>query len=225
MSSYLHWKTKTQPDTTPADLVTLYNEGFVATRVGKGEFHQTRSFRVHMNEFAASSENRRIMRKVEHINMNVSPLPYSDYHWSIHKLAKDFYTSKFGEDVFSANKIKELMTDERASSFNTVLVYKDKMSGEVVGYCIALIVRDAAGSFIHYSYPFYKEDPTNPSLGLGMMLLALTWAHEQKLDYAYLGSLQRPSDTYKLQFAGQEWFDGTTWQRDTAPLKEILAVK
>ncbi len=225
MSSYFHWQTKSQPDAQPADIVALYNQGFVATRVGKGEFHQTRSFRVHMNEFVASSENRRILRKVEHISITVASIPYTDYHWSIHKLAKDFYTSKFGDDVFSANKIKELLTDASTSSFTTVLVYTNKTTGEIVGYCIALIVRDAAGSFIHYSYPFYKEDPANPSLGLGMMLLALTWAHEQKLDYAYLGSLQRPSDTYKLQFSGQEWFDGTTWQRDTAPLKEILAVK
>lgn len=222
MSSYFHWKTLTKPDASPTEIIKLYSEGFVATRVGKGEFHQTRSFRVRLNEFNPSSENRRILRKVEHIKVTAHPIPYADYHWSIHKLAKDFYTTKFGEDVFSANKIKELLTNAGASSFNTVLVYTDTKTNNVVGYCIALTLEDDQHGMMHYSYPFYKEDPTNPSLGLGMMLLAITWAQTHKHEFAYLGSLQRPSDTYKLQFTGQEWFDGTAWQQDITPLKQVL---
>jgi hypothetical protein len=38
----------------------------------------------------------------------------------------------------------------------------------------------------------------------------------------FLGSAQRPSDTYKMQFSGLEWFDGQQWNTDTEALKNIL---
>src|SRR3989344_6101553 len=37
--------------------------------------------------------------------------------------------------------------------------------------------------------------------------------------YIYLGSFSRPTDTYKLQFAGLEWFDGKQWQNNPEKLK------
>ena len=40
--------------------------------------------------------------------------------------------------------------------------------------------------------------------------------------YIYLGSAQRPNDTYKFQFDGIEWFDGESWQTDFEKLKNIL---
>lgn len=55
-----------------------------------------------------------------------------------------------------------------------------------------------------------------------MMLKAILYAKELKKDYIYLGSAQRPTDTYKLQFTGLEWFDGQEWQTDQKALKQIL---
>ena len=55
-----------------------------------------------------------------------------------------------------------------------------------------------------------------------MMLRAILWAKEINKQYIYLGSAQRPSDTYKLQFEGLEWFDGKEWQTDLNELKKIL---
>lgn len=215
--SYLEWNKKILPDFTDTSIEKLYDEGYVFTRVGKGYFTQTRSLRVDISLFKESSENRRMLRKVEHINIEVHPLPYKDYHWSIHKLAKDFYTDKFGKDTFSANKVKELLTNQDKSSFNTILIFKNK-NGEAVGYCIALLTKN----ILHYSYPFYTQSKTNPSMGLGMMTKAVCYAKEKDLKYIYLGSLQRPTDTYKLQFDGAEWFDGKKWKTDLEPLKDIL---
>jgi hypothetical protein len=55
-----------------------------------------------------------------------------------------------------------------------------------------------------------------------MMTMAIQWAKDQGKEFIYLGSLSRPTDTYKLQFRGGEWFDGERWKVDTEPLKEIL---
>jgi hypothetical protein len=111
------------------------------------------------------------------------------------------------------------MTDFEKSNFNRVFVYS--VSEEKIGYCIALETRE----IIHYSYPFYQLTANSyqlpPNLGLGMMLGAILYAKEHNKKYIYLGSFQRPSDVYKLQFAGLEWFDGEGWQTDLEELKKI----
>lgn len=216
--AYLNWDTKTVTDFSPENIASQYDAGYVFTRVDKGIMNKTRSFRIKLSDFEMSSENRRIARKNEHLSLVVKALPLSadDYSWEIGKLAKDFYDAH-GAD-FSANKVKELLTNEVSSNFNTLLTYIDTRTNLVIGYAICHL----DSNILHYSYPFYVTNPTEPSRGLGMMIKAIEWARAQGLSYAYLGSLQRPSDTYKLQFAGSEWFDGENWQTDTTPLKEIL---
>ena len=77
---------------------------------------------------------------------------------------------------------------------------------------------------LHYSYPFYNLEPKNlkPNLGMSMMLSAIVYAKENNKKYIYLGSFQRPTDTYKLQFKGLEWFDGEKWSDDLEKLKQTL---
>lgn len=211
--AYLNWDTRTVTDFSSENVAKMYDKGYVFTRVDKGIMNKTRSFRVNLKAYAPSSENRRILRKAESLEMKVETIPYPAYSWEIGKLAKDFY-EKFGDHVFTANKIKDILTEADRSNFNKLIVFS--IEGKPAGYAICY----ESASLLHYSYPFYIEEP---SRGIGMMTKALEWAKAQGKEYIYLGSLQRPSDTYKLQFLGGEWFDGTKWQVDTAPLKDILA--
>ena len=214
--SYLNWDTKIVTDMSPENIARMYDDGYVLTRVDKGIMNRTRSFRICLADFEMTSENRRIARKTEHLSMEFRPIPYDEYSWEIGKLAKDFYEAH-GAD-FSANKVKELLTDAEKSNFNALIIYKDNNTDEIVGYVICY--EDL--KVFHYSYPFYKADSKEPSRGLGMMIKAIEYAKLRQLDHIYLGSLQRPSDTYKLQFKGGEWFDGEKWRADTEPLKNIL---
>ncbi len=59
-------------------------------------------------------------------------------------------------------------------------------------------------------------------MGLAMMLTAIQYAKDNNKKYVYLGSLQRSTDTYKLQFSGIEWFDGKNWSKDIVEIKNIL---
>lgn len=212
--TYLNWDTKIITDFSSDNIEALYDNGYVFTRVDRGVMNRTRSCRIDLSRFSPSSENRRIANKVRDIKLVSSPIPYTHYRWDIGKLAMNFYEKRDAD--FSANKIKELLTDGAKSNFNTLLIFSS--SEKQLGYVICLDTKNIT----HYSYPFYLEDATNPSLGLGMMIIAIERAISLGKKYIYLGSLQRPSDTYKLQFAGLEWFDGTTWQTDTTPLKSIL---
>jgi arginyl-tRNA--protein-N-Asp/Glu arginylyltransferase len=221
---YLNWDTKILKSPSTAEIEKMYDAGYVFTRVDRGVMNRTRSFRINLKAYVPSSENRRILRKAEHLALHSESIPYAAYDWSIGKLAKDFYES-IGA-TFSANKIKEMLTDPEKSNFNTFLIFTDTRQADPampgaekpIGFVICYESR----GILHYSFPFYIEDPNEPSRGLAMMTKAIEWAQASNKDYIYLGSLQRPSDTYKLQFRGGEWFDGEVWQVDAEPLKEIL---
>lgn len=234
---YLHWDEKTITDFSPENITDLYDRGYVFTRLGKGSIHQTRSVRVELAKFELSSENRRILKKIFDINLIRENIPYRDYSWPVAKLAKDFYSVKFGgtsstngnntRAIMSAAKIKEILTRADKSNFTSLLIYvqhhaKTGITGRL-GYTICYENND----ILHYCYPFYELDISPKDMGLGMMIEAVEWAKKEKKKYVYLGSLQRPSDVYKLQFSGLEWFDGGpegtgAWRTDTDVVKEIL---
>ena len=120
---YLKWDEKTISDFSDEDINQLYNQGYVFTRKDKGVMQQTRSLRIELSKFKLTSENRRILKKNESILLQTQPIPYLKYDWKIGKMGKDFYTTKFGDGTFSANKIKELLTDSEKSNFNKLFIY------------------------------------------------------------------------------------------------------
>jgi arginyl-tRNA--protein-N-Asp/Glu arginylyltransferase len=216
---YLHWDEKTITDFSGLAVAGMYERGFVFNRLGKGAMQQTRSCRIDLAKFELSSENRRILKKTDGVAITAVSLPLrEEYDYKLGKLAKDFYDTKFGAGTMSANKIKEMLTDERKSNFNQLLTYS--IGKTVLGYTICY----SGASILHYSYPFYDLATAPKDMGLGMMIRAIEHAKSTGLKYIYLGSLQRPSDTYKLQFSGLEWFDGGPtssgkWRTDMDQLK------
>lgn len=213
---YLSWNEKTITDFSDKTIEALYNDGYVFTRLGKGIFNQTRSLRINLDAFELSSENKRILKKTEDLVLSAFPIPYEKYTWNIHKMGKEFYEQKFGEKTFGAQKIKELITNSEKSNFNQLLTYS--LDADTIGYCITLETKNIT----HYCYPFYNLTINYPNLGMGMMLQAIVQAKKENKKYIYLGSAQRPTDTYKLQFNGLEWFDGQKWQTNTDELKQLL---
>ena len=239
---YLSFSEQTIADFSDKNIDSLYSRGFLFTRVGKGHMYQTRSVRVDLSKFELSSENRRVLKKTEELLLKTTPLPHPAYDWHIHKMGHDFYKTKFGEKTFTANKLKELMTEEK-NNFNLLLSYTvipaqagiqttvdldshfrgDDNRGSV-GYCICFETPE----LLHYCYPFYDIRDSGsaiPNIGLGMMLRAIIWSKEQGKKYVSLGSASRPSDTYKLQFAGVQWWDGARWSSNIEFLKSNLKIK
>ncbi len=209
----------------------MYSSGYVFTRIGKGVMHQTRSVRIDLSKFELSSENRRVLRKIEIegiTNPTAVALPTPEYDMTVAKLAKDFYTTKFGPGIMSAQKIKEILTEPHKSNFNCILTYSKlasqdqntdkKIASKTLGYSICYASKD----ILHYSYPFYSLNDSPKEMGMGMMLYAIQYAKSTGMKYIYLGSLQRKSDTYKLQFEGLEWFDGKKWSTDIDSVREFL---
>lgn len=231
----------------PEQISKAYNQGYVLTRLGKGVVNQTRSLRINLSEFNLNSENRRILKKTEWLEIKFNGLPLEDYSWEIHKLGKDFYSSKFGEHTMSASKIKEMFNEMGESNMNSVFIYKfqnirnkEQINSKVknqkseegmvnceleignsnVGYCLAYVNEE----IVHYAYPFYDLNVAEeiPNLGLGMMIRSIIWAKENNKKYIYLGSVVEKSSKYKLQFKGLEWWDTNNWSADMEKLKSLL---
>ena len=217
---YLSWKTQTISDFSSGFIGEMYEKGYVFTRIGKGIMQQTRSARIDLSAFEISSENRRILKKTEGLNLEKAHLPLKDYDWSLGKLAKDFYDTKFAPGIMSAQKIKEMLTEPEKSNFNTLLSFAE-IKPLHLGYAICF----SAPSFIHYSYPFYDLAKAPKDMGLGMMIRAIQYAKSAGIKYIYLGSLQRPGDVYKLQFKGFQWFDSEKWSLDMEEAKKILKLE
>lgn len=213
---YLHWNEKIIADFSVNNIESLYENGYLFTRIGKGVMHQTRSLRIDLTKFELSSENRRIFKKIPNLSIKLYQLPLSNYQFSIGKMAKDFYDTKFGPKIMSAQKVKEMLTDTQKSNFNALLEFEQ--DNKTFGFTISY----SSPNILHYSYPFYDLQKCPKDTGLAMMINAIIFAKSSGKKYIYLGSLQRPNDTYKLQFSGLEWFDGKDWSTNLEEAKKIL---
>ncbi|OIO20281.1 MAG: hypothetical protein CO029_00300 [Candidatus Magasanikbacteria bacterium CG_4_9_14_0_2_um_filter_41_10] len=132
MSEYLKWKEEKIIDFSAANISSMYDRGFVCVRPENGMMQQTRSIRIDLSKFELSSENKRILRKTEGLELKVHSLPYAKYSWEIGKMGKYFYEQKFGDGTFSANKVKELLTGKR-DDFNRLFVYSSPYQRELEG--------------------------------------------------------------------------------------------
>ncbi|MFQ5492686.1 MAG: hypothetical protein ACE5DX_00805 [Candidatus Dojkabacteria bacterium] len=217
MHDYLTWDKTTLDSYEPETITEQYSQGYVFGRTGKGDMFQTRSLRVELSRFQLSSENRRVTQKFPELKVksNSLPLTEDEYDWNIHRLGKEFYTKKFGVGTFSASKLRAILKDDDSTSFNMLLEYSLEST---VGYAICY----QNNSIIHYAYPFYEFELYPANLGMSMMIGAIEFAAEMKLEYIYLGSVKNESDKYKLQFSGLQWFDGKDWQGDLSVLKKLL---
>ena len=206
---YLHWNQETITDFSPENITHMYQNGYLFTRINHGVMQQTRSIRINLGKFELTSENRRILKKGENMFLEEASIPLFHYDWHIGKLAKDFYDKK-APNSFTVNKIKELLTTNH--NFNKLIKFSD------LGYTISY----ENSQILHYCYPFYDVEKCPKDMGLIMMTKAILNAKQKNISYVYLGSLQRPSDIYKLQFQGVEWFDGNLWKHDIDEAKFIL---
>lgn len=215
MNSYINWNEVQIDPTSDAEINALYDQGYVFVRIGKNILQQTRSVRIKLADFTLSSENRRVLRKVENLSLELIKLPISpdNYDWHIHKLGKDFYNNKFGPGIFTASRIKTILTTQELN-FNFLLKYS--IIDQNCGYAIAY----SNSSIMHYAYPFYDFEAYPSNLGMAMMIQAILYAQNEGREYIYLGSVRKASDIYKLQFKGVEYYQKDQWSNDIAALKQ-----
>ena len=201
------------PDETPSDLLAA---GFMPTAPDMSRYHLCRQIRVPLSDWQPSSENRRILRKGQHISVEL--LPRSKFAYTPER--REFY-KRYADAVFGDNVMSEARLDAHfgGRSVTDVLVFTDQTTGTEVGAATAYVEQGRAAS---YWYAFYETTYRAQNLGMFMMTSAVAMFAQRGLADLYLGTCYSRSALYKTQFSGVEFFNGFRWSNDLAELRYLV---
>jgi len=202
-----------EPGETPAD---LFHAGFLPSSRQLDRFYLCRQIRVQLKKFEPSSENRRILRKGEAIEVKLVPRAEFEFTPARREFCKHYTDAKFGANGMSYERLDSLFN---APVTSHVLVFTDSATGAEAGLATLYVEGDRMA---FYYYAFYDLAHPNRSLGLFMMTTAIKLFTERGSQQLYLGTCYSESALYKTQFPGCEFFNGVRWSENLAELKFIL---
>ncbi|HXI70717.1 MAG TPA: hypothetical protein VNN22_10225 [Verrucomicrobiae bacterium] len=209
---YVIWAVP-EPGEAPAD---LFNAGFLPSARGLGQFYLCRNVRVDLAKFKPSSENRRILRKGELVEMKLVPRAEFDLTPARREFYKNYADARYGKDVMPHERLELVFNSPVATH---LLVFTEAQSGAELGVVVLYL---EAPRLAFYRYSFYDLNHFNRSLGLFMMTAAAVHFAEQKFAHLYLGTCYSGRALYKTQFAGVEFFNGFRWSANLLELKHLL---
>ncbi len=198
---------------TPAD---FFNQGFLPSSRELDRFYLCRQVRVNLRGFHASSENRRILRKGEGLEVKLLPRAEFDYSPERREFFKTYADIRFGKNTMSYERLDALFSSKITSH---VLVFTDAKSGAQVGTATLYL---ESPTVAYYYYAFYDLGYYSRNLGMFMMTSAVSLFAERKFDHIYLGSCYSQNALYKTQFPGAEFFNGFRWSDDLEELKYLI---
>lgn len=191
----------------------IYQKGFLPTRIEKNLYYLSRNIRINLKDFSFNSENRRVLKKTPGLKLKEHKLNQFVFNYNISKLATEYFKEKFGENIISTQKLKNICEN---GFFTNILTFE--LDNAEVGYCITMQTKN----LLHYSYPFYKKELIGTNIGMGMILKTIEYALKEKKQFVYLGTVYSKEAKYKLQFKNLEWFSGVSWCNDIDKLKEKI---
>lgn len=204
-----------------SELPLIYDKGFLPytgnLKIERDIFYLARSLRVDLERFVDSSENRRINRKVEPLNIQLTVKEKNDAIISDPKFIA--FCMEYAADRFSGNAMNEERFKYVLSKTTGSHIISFTIEQKVVGYILAAI----EGNTLHYWYAFFDQAyMQSHSLGKWMMWRTIKWAKENGLAYVYLGTCYGKHSLYKVRdHKGLEFFDGSQWNVSTKLLKEL----
>ncbi|HYE31417.1 MAG TPA: hypothetical protein VEH27_08320 [Methylomirabilota bacterium] len=193
----------------------LFGHGFLPSSPNLDRFYMCRHVRVALQEYKASSENRRILRKGNGLTAQLVPREEFELTPSKRHFIKQYAETKFGRDVMSDARLDRLFSSRIVTH---ILSFTDK--GSDVGY-VTLYIEPSR--IAYYYYAFYDLAHLNKSLGLFMMTSAVERFAEAGLSHLYLGTCYSRNALYKTQFAGAQFFNGAKWSSNLEELKFLIA--
>lgn len=201
------------------ELPEIYNRGFLPyssdTTIQKEIFYLARSLRVNLADFADSSENRRVNRKVAPLNISVDFIPKSAIQLDDQLLnfCLSYAKERFSNNAMNEARLKYILSREVGTHW-----LRFQLDGKPIGY----VLSGLHGKIFHYWYAFFDSSLLREyPLGKWIMWRTIHWAKEQNLDYVYLGTCYGKSALYKARdFKGLAFFDGRQWNVNIKLLKE-----
>lgn len=203
-----------------SEITEMYDKGFLPytgnASLEKEVFYLARSLRVNISRFSDTSENRRVNRMVEPLNLSVEVVKKDDFNIkdpNFVSFCERYIEERIGEEQMNHERLEYLLSQETGSHFFIFKSYDEK----IVGYVYAAL----NDQMVHYWFAFFDtEYMRSHSLGKWMMWKVIDWAKENNLEYAYLGTAYLQAALYKIRdFRGLEFWDGNRWNEDIKLLK------
>jgi hypothetical protein len=176
-------------------------------------FYNARNARVVLQEFALTSENRRIARKFDG-QFDSQRIPINEFivDGAFYTFVLEYFAQRLGPGVMPRERLDLLFT---TGLITTVVKYHQ--GSKIIGYVFEV----GSGSMRHYWYSAYDVSLAQQSLGLWLMLDCIRNAKAAGLSYYYLGTVYGEKALYKTNFEPLEWWDGSSWNTDIPKLKEL----
>jgi GNAT superfamily N-acetyltransferase len=188
-------------------LSEIYASGFLPFRNKENLFYLARSARSNLKKFSLSSENRRILKKTQHIVSKTINLSDFDYDFHVQRKCKRWAKERGWK--ISTLSLKYLFSGK---FFNSLIMFSDKKN--IIGYFVILRKKD----FWHAAYPFYHPDYYRLGLGTRMLLESCLLAEKAGADSCYLGTCYGKRGFYKRNMPGFEFFNGLFWSENLEEL-------
>lgn len=203
------------------DLPIIYKQGFLPYSNDLDDpreiFYLARSLRVDLASFVDSSENRRVNRKLEDLNLQPELISkrnfdHNDPHFR--KLCIDYASARFSGNAMSEKRFDYIL---QRKIFTHVISFAPP-GKKPVAYIFSLI----RGNTLHYWYAFFDLQLSEElPLGKWLMWRSIRLAKEKELDYIYLGTCYGEKALYKVRdFKSLSFFDGSGWNPDMKVLKK-----
>jgi hypothetical protein len=116
-----------EPGESPSALFEL---GFLPSSRNLDRFYLCRQVRINLRKYRPSSENRRVLRKGQDIDVSLVPRDEFDYTPQKREFYKTYTDIRFGKDVMTAERLDLLFSGKITSH---LLVFTEKRSGREVG--------------------------------------------------------------------------------------------
>ncbi|MBK8500887.1 MAG: GNAT family N-acetyltransferase [Saprospiraceae bacterium] len=200
------------------ELTNIYQSGFLpysaSTALSYEVFYLARSLRVDLDRFDDTSENRRVNRKIESLNIQLEVIDKDKV------VTTDEGFLPFCENYISS-RIGEAMTVARLEYIlgltSGTHIFRFTKDHEVVGYVLAVI----NSQIVHFWFSFFDLDLMKThSLGKWMMWSVIRWAMDHEKKHVYLGTAYGEKALYKVRdHKGLSFYDGNGWNQDMDLLK------
>ena len=202
----------------PKEIPQIYDRGFLPYSnddcLKKEIYYLARSLRVNLKLFKETSENRRVLKKIEILKPSFRVIPVSDFDLSSTEFSSfcfEFAQERLSEP-FSKERWEYILSWKILSH-----IFEFYLEGKKVGYVVTIL----RSGILHYWFAFFDLNYPEYSLGKYMMYSAIHWAFDNKFEYVYLGTAYGEKALYKVRdFKGLEFFDGNRWNSDMQLLKE-----
>jgi leucyl-tRNA---protein transferase len=202
------------------ELNDIYTKGFLPytgnTQIEGDIFYLARSLRVNSENFDDTSENRRVNRIIEELNIELTVHKKADFNLDtpeFKNFCESYINERIGEDHMSIERWNFILSKSTGTH-----LFEFKSDDKILGYVLALITNE----IVHYWFAFFDtEYMRSHSLGKWMMWRVIKWAKENNKKYTYLGTAYKPAALYKIRdHKGLEYWDGSKWNTDIKQLKD-----